>query len=618
MMLRIAVAAFLAAVGLVAVSATAQTIEAELILEAFDGCGCTPLSAPLCPAAHDLKWRFHGDWWTVRLNTTGPIVASETPARRTTISSLSTVQVTFSESVTGVTADLLEVNGRAATTVSGSGAGPYTFSGHRAPGDGVVFVELSAGSISGASGAFGGAYWTYMKNKSHWITVASASPAMDSSVSSLSSVQVTFSEAVTGVLPSHCQVGGSAATVVTGSGAGPYEFTGFATPADGVVRIELASGTVIDAEAGTGCNVHDGSTYDPSQGCPNFTGLPYPYPNPSFWGDNGKVDQDWYFGGFPLNFLGNNQIKNGSEFDYPANQGSQGVQLLEGQRTLNNSAEFGCLGYIDPDYPQDKGPFGSGRIHVDRIMTEFNANFSDIPLPTPIPGLPVHLEFDVRRDQDNDLVIVLDAYTGTAPGETGEIQPSGVTFTLNPVEAERTVIRNDPGTWHTYRVGTFSSFPDSFRFLIIMWLRNPTHPNGYPWTAPGDVQCYIDNVRLVYPAEPFPENCSNDFDDDGDTKVDCDDEDCYFTESCPCNPHVIFDIDNDTDVDQFDFAFLQTCLTGPGDPGQIFGSLSAACKCLDVAGTSGVPDFALDQQDLLAFEACASGPGVEAALDCDD
>jgi len=616
-MLRIAVAAFLAAVGLVAVSATAQTVEVGLTVEAFDGCGCIPLDPPNCPPPEDLRWPFREDWWTYQLNITGPTVVSEVPARRTAISSLSTVEVTFSEAVTGVTAGLLKVNNRAATTVSGSGAGPYSFSGFSGPGDGVVRVELGSGSITGASGAFGGAYWTYQKNRPHWITVASVSPAMDSSVSSLSSVQVTFSEAVTGVLPSHCQVGGSAATVVTGSGAGPYEFTGFTTPANGVVRIELGRGSVpvIFAEATTGCNCHEASLNFPNPtACVNETGWFAPFPNMDVYGSK-SVDQDWANRGWSADFAEDYVIKNGVE---PANQASQRFEFRAGQVLDDHEWPFPevTLGYISPENPQEQVD-NWGYMRIEQIRQQYNANHPDTPLPEPILDAPAYLTVDVRR--------VGDGFGGTDPNNPllamypdsdllwYQPEPTGLVVT-KPDPSTR-MIPND-ATWHTYRIANFDRYPTKLLMQLRIDLDGTSQ--GFPATTTQGVQIWLDNLRLVYTAYPFPENCSNGSDDDGDGKFDCDDEDCYFTESCPCNPLVIFDIDNDTDVDQSDFAFLQACLTGPGDPGQIFGSLSAACKCLDVAGTSGVPDFALDQQDLLAFEACASGPGVEAALDCDD
>lgn len=76
-------------------------------------------------------------------------------------------------------------------------------------------------------------------------SVLSTVPAEKSSVASLPSISVTFSVAVTGVVAGNMTVGGSAATSVSGSGAGPYVFTGYTAPASGSVTIALASGAIV-------------------------------------------------------------------------------------------------------------------------------------------------------------------------------------------------------------------------------------------------------------------------------------------------------------------------------------------------------------------------------------
>lgn len=78
----------------------------------------------------------------------------------------------------------------------------------------------------------------------------------------------------------------------------------------------------------------------------------------------------------------------------------------------------------------------------------------------------------------------------------------------------------------------------------------------------------------------------------------------------PCaNPELRFDADADGDVDQSDFAVIQACFTGAdGGP---FDCLT--CKCMNTGG-----DTDIDGDDLLAFEQCASAPGVAADVTCDD
>ncbi len=78
----------------------------------------------------------------------------------------------------------------------------------------------------------------------------------------------------------------------------------------------------------------------------------------------------------------------------------------------------------------------------------------------------------------------------------------------------------------------------------------------------------------------------------------------------PCGD-IRFDRDIDGDVDQADFAILQTCYTGDADPNGRFDS--AACKCFDTDNALDV-----DQLDMTAFEACVSGPGLAADSTCDD
>jgi hypothetical protein len=71
---------------------------------------------------------------------------------------------------------------------------------------------------------------------------------------------------------------------------------------------------------------------------------------------------------------------------------------------------------------------------------------------------------------------------------------------------------------------------------------------------------------------------------------------------CPACSIPFADVDFDSDVDQTDLAFLQTCFTGPlASPSSITGP----CKCLDRDVNDQItPD------DAAAFEACATGPGV--------
>jgi len=93
-------------------------------------------------------------------------VESETPARHSAVAALTSVSVTFTTSVTGVTSGSLTVGGSAATTLScpacsgGAGVGPYLFSGFAAPAPGSVAIVLSGAGILAGSVPFGGDSWT--------------------------------------------------------------------------------------------------------------------------------------------------------------------------------------------------------------------------------------------------------------------------------------------------------------------------------------------------------------------------------------------------------------------------------------------------------------------------
>ncbi len=93
-----------------------------------------------------------------------PQVIYQTPFRLFQfITELPSISVTFSKEVTGVKASDLTVNGSPATQVIGSGAGPYTFTGYRDPGNAALAnVKLDAGEILDSSGIpFQGESWQY-------------------------------------------------------------------------------------------------------------------------------------------------------------------------------------------------------------------------------------------------------------------------------------------------------------------------------------------------------------------------------------------------------------------------------------------------------------------------
>lgn len=182
---------------------------------------------------------------------TAPRITSTTPNRNAILAALTSVSVSFSRPVTGVSAGNLTINGSAATNVSGSGVGPYVFTGFTAPGNGLVSAVLAAGSITDAGPPnlnFEGDTWSYTIDTTPPHLVAEA-PSRGSTVSILSSISVTFSKPVIGVAAGDLTVNGSPATGLSGvSGTvGPYVFSGYAAPAEGAVSVVMASGSIVEA-----------------------------------------------------------------------------------------------------------------------------------------------------------------------------------------------------------------------------------------------------------------------------------------------------------------------------------------------------------------------------------
>jgi hypothetical protein len=104
-------------------------------------------------------------------------------------------------------------------------------------------------------------------------------------------------------------------------------------------------------------------------------------------------------------------------------------------------------------------------------------------------------------------------------------------------------------------------------------------------------------------SETLINECSGDFIDYGSTCA----------QGCPC-PDPFADVDVDGDVDQFDFAVLQSCLAGSDV------TVSGLCRCFDrqpVPYPAAGYDGDVDKDDLDKFELCASGPGIPLDPDCD-
>jgi hypothetical protein len=79
-------------------------------------------------------------------------------------------------------------------------------------------------------------------------TVTVTNPNPGSTVSTLSSISITFSEAVAGVDANDLLINNDGATGLSGSGAGPYVFT-FTQPPPGLVSVSWISTTELRAWA---------------------------------------------------------------------------------------------------------------------------------------------------------------------------------------------------------------------------------------------------------------------------------------------------------------------------------------------------------------------------------
>jgi hypothetical protein len=191
---------------------------------------------------------------TVSANTAPPAVAAKFPIPGP-LTNLTQILVTFSKPVTGVDASDFLVNGTSATAVAGNGSnyvftfpqppyGPVAISWTAGHGINDGFIPPNAFNPSGA-----GATWQYQLNDAVPPAISAINPSPGSIVPALSSVQVTFTETVTGVNAGDLLINSTPAASLSGSGAGPYAFN-FSQPAAGTVQITWAPGHGIQDVAG--------------------------------------------------------------------------------------------------------------------------------------------------------------------------------------------------------------------------------------------------------------------------------------------------------------------------------------------------------------------------------
>jgi hypothetical protein len=191
---------------------------------------------------------------TVSTNTAPPVVFAKLPLPGN-VTNLTSLNVTFSKTVVGVNAGDLLINGVPASGVSGSGSN-YTFT-FAQPAYGAVAVTWATGH--GITDVFtppvafntnsAGANWNYTLLDIIPPTITVISPVPGSTVAGLTSIDVTFSEPVSGVNSSDLLINGAPAGGLSGAGAGPYSFT-FPQPPQGVVNVAWTGGHgIVDASA---------------------------------------------------------------------------------------------------------------------------------------------------------------------------------------------------------------------------------------------------------------------------------------------------------------------------------------------------------------------------------
>ena len=157
------------------------------------------------------------------------------------------VNLTFTESVTGLELSDLTVGNGTASDLSGSGAS-YTVTVTPAS-DGAVSVGLPAASATDEAGNGNTVSNTLTIEADLTAPTAAISTTSTSPVSGAFQVTLTFSEAVTGVELSDLVVGNGTASGLSGSGS---VYTATITPAaDGNVTVDLSAGAAQDA-AGNG------------------------------------------------------------------------------------------------------------------------------------------------------------------------------------------------------------------------------------------------------------------------------------------------------------------------------------------------------------------------------
>ncbi|HON08117.1 MAG TPA: Ig-like domain-containing protein, partial [Verrucomicrobiota bacterium] len=208
--------------------------------------GITDLSSP--PNAFDNNAPV-ANWSVYLIQRYAPYIWYQYPPANSTVTNLTQIQIIFSQSVTGVDASDLLINGSPATSVSGSGS-IYTFTFPQPP---CGIVQISWATNHGITDVLQpplpfdstapGSTWTYTFIDLTPPTIVSINPAAGSTVNELSAISVVFSEPVVGVDASDLLINGTPATRLFGSGTS-YTFY-FSQPDYGTVQISWSANSGI-------------------------------------------------------------------------------------------------------------------------------------------------------------------------------------------------------------------------------------------------------------------------------------------------------------------------------------------------------------------------------------
>ncbi|HKQ39538.1 MAG TPA: alkaline phosphatase family protein [Verrucomicrobiae bacterium] len=176
-----------------------------------------------------------------------PVVAAQTPPAGSFVATITQIEVTFDQAVTGVNAADLLINGVPATSVIGTNAS-YTFT-CTPPNATVANVTWAANhgivNLGTPPYAFNAAEpsatWSYTTSDRIAPSLRRVDPPASAMVKNLTKISVYFDEPVTGVDASDLRINDAPAQGLTGSGSGPYAFT-FSRPATGAVQVVFAPG----------------------------------------------------------------------------------------------------------------------------------------------------------------------------------------------------------------------------------------------------------------------------------------------------------------------------------------------------------------------------------------